>query len=321
MTQLDDASILVTGATGAFGMAFIRRCLTLGVRRVVAVSRSEAKQAAARVTLPDDRLRWLIGDVRDVSRMLDACRGVDFVIHAAALKRVEVCEEDPREAVKTNIEGTQNVAWAARMQGVRRAVFLSTDKAASPNTLYGATKQTAERLWCGENVYAAGKTLYAATRYGNVLGSTGSVVPLWQKQAAAGGPLTVTGLGMSRFWMTMDDAVDLVLLALDRMEGGETFVPKIGRAWITDLADAIAPGVPLVEVGIRPGEKLHETLITEDEARSAYDAGDCYILAPQAVTWESVTRAPLPWVGPGFTYRSDRGQMLTVDELKRMVAA
>lgn len=321
MTQLDDASILVTGGSGAFGQAFVRRCLEMGAARVAIISRSEAKQAAMAAAFNDPRLRFLIGDVRDLSRMTDACRHVDYVVHAAALKRVEVCEADPREAVKTNVDGTANVAFAARLQGVRRAVFLSTDKAAAPNTLYGATKQTAERLWCGENVYAAGKTLYAATRYGNVLGSTGSVVPLWQKQAAAGGPLTVTGLGMSRFWMTMDDAVDLVLLALDRMEGGETFVPKIGRAWITDLADAIAPGVPLVEVGIRPGEKLHETLITEDEARSAYDAGSCYILEPQTATWRSGHAPARVWVGPGFTYRSDRGQMLTVEQLRRMIAA
>lgn len=318
---LTDRNILVTGGTGTFGQAFARRALDLGVRRLAIFSRGEAKQAAMRVAFGDDpRLRFLVGDVRDATRCLEVCRGVDTVIHAAALKRVEVCEQDPAEAVATNILGTLHLARAAVERGVRHAVFLSTDKACSPNTLYGSTKLTAERLWRGANAYGAGTgTRFACTRYGNVLGSTGSVVPLWQQQAAQGMPLTLTDAGMTRFWMRIEDAVELVLLALARMRGGEVFVPKIGRAWVTDLAEAVAPGAPRTVTGLRPGEKLHETLITEDEARTTYDDGECYVMEPEAVTWETRPPSSRPWVGPGFTYRSDRGSMLTPEDLRRML--
>jgi UDP-N-acetylglucosamine 4,6-dehydratase len=315
------SAYLITGGTGSFGQAFTRHLLTTDVARVAILSRDEAKQAAMRQAFGDDpRLRFFIGDVRDAVRVMDACRGVDVVVHAAATKRVETCEENPNEAVATNVLGTMHLARACIERGVGRAVFLSTDKAASPNTLYGATKQVAERLWLGANIYAAGAgTRFACTRYGNVLGSTGSVVPLWRGQVARGEPITITDAGMSRFWMRMADAVALVRLALAHMQGGEVFIPKVGRAWITDLAEAIAPGHPVTVVGLRPGEKIHETLITEDESRAARDAGTHYVIEPELVTWGQRTASRLPWVGPGFVYRSDRGEMLTVDQLKGMV--
>jgi UDP-N-acetylglucosamine 4,6-dehydratase/5-epimerase len=299
-------SVLVTGGTGSFGTAFTRRALDLGARRVVVFSRDEAKQAAMRAALDDVRVRYLIGDVRDAERVMDACRGVDIVVHAAALKRVEKCEADPNEAVATNIRGTQNVARACIERGIKRAVFLSTDKAAAPNTLYGATKLAAERLWCQSNVYAAGTdTRLAATRYGNVLGSTGSVVPLWRAQHAADGTVTVTDPAMTRFWMTMDAAVDLVLFALAEMRGGEVFVPKVGSAPILTLADAVAPGCAVRGVPVRAGEKRHETLLTEDEARNGYDCGTHYRIEVDR-TWTEARQLcpglPLP---DGFSYRSD----------------
>lgn len=312
---LTDRSLLITGGTGAFGLAFARRALEAGARRVALFARGEARQAEAKRLLTDDRMRWLVGDVRSELRVMDALRGVELVVHAAALKRVEVCEADPAEAVMTNVVGTMHVARACIERGVARAVFLSTDKAAAPNTLYGSTKQTAERLWLGANVYSAGTaTRFAATRYGNVLGSTGSVVPLWRQQAAAGRPLTITDPACSRFWMTMDQAVDLVLLALGAMEGGEVFVPKVGAARLPTLASAVAPGAPWeAHGGLRPGEKLHEMLISEDEARQAVDHGDHWRLLP----WErllSSHRAPVSW-----SYTSRNAPPLSVDALRRMI--
>lgn len=318
---LTGASVLITGGTGAFGRAFAVHALAAGARRVAILSRDEAKQAAMQLALTDPRLRFLVGDVRDPHRLLDACRGVDLVVHAAAMKRVETCEADPWEATQTNVMGTMHLARACIERGVRRAVFLSTDKAAAPNTHYGCTKREAESLWLGSNVYAAGTgTRFACTRYGNVLGSTGSVVPLWRAQAARGEPLTLTDRRCTRFFMRMAEAVALVDHALGHMRGGETFVPKIGRAEILDLAEAVAPGHPTTTVGLRPGEKLHETLITEDEATRARDAGYCYLLEPATTPWEATDRPVIPWVGEGFTYRSDVGLMLTVAQLREMIA-
>lgn len=326
-SPLSGANLLVTGGTGAFGRAFVAHALTAGVRRVAVLSRDEAKQAAMALTLPDPRVRFLVGDVRDPQRMLDACRDVDLVVHAAAMKRVETCEADPWEATQTNVMGTMHLARACIERGVRRAVFLSTDKAAAPNTHYGCTKREAESLWLGSNVYAAGTgTRFACTRYGNVLGSTGSVVPLWRAQAARGEPLTITDPHCTRFFMRMSEAVELVSHALAALRGGETFVPKIGRAEILDLAEAVAPGHPTTTVGLRPGEKLHETLITEDEARRARDTGYCYVLEPATAPWESRSGAPsigetfTPGLGDTFTYRSDVGLMLTVAQLREMIA-
>ena len=318
---LTDAAVLITGGTGTFGQAFTRRALTLGVRRLAILSRDESKQATLSATSADPRLRWMIGDVRDPWRLRDACRGIDVLIHAAALKRVESAETNPTEALLTNTIGTNNVAYAAREAGVRQAVFLSTDKACAPNTLYGATKLTAERIWNAANVYGVGTgTRFASTRYGNVLGSTGSVVPFWRRQLAAREPLSITDLSMTRFWMTIDAAVDLVLLALTHMQGGETFIPKLGHSSLLDLVLAVAPGRRHVITGLRPGEKLHETLITEDEARHTVDAGTHYVIEPEAASWRGDPIVIHPAVAAGFQYRSDCGPHLTIAQLREMLA-
>jgi len=313
--------VLVTGGSGSFGKAFVRRVLdTNAAESVRILSRDEAKQAQMRVEFNDPRLRFLIGDVRDSVRVRWAIRGCDTVVHAAALKRVETGEANPREFVATNITGTENVTWACLEQGVSRCVFLSTDKAASPNTLYGMTKAVAERLWTQSNVYAAGTpTRFSATRYGNVIGSRGSVIPFWREQARAG-ELTVTDPTMSRFWMTMDDAVDLVLLAIGEMRGGEVFVPRIGAAPLATVAEAVAPGCTHRVVGNRGAEKQHEELIGADEAPYTHDAGTHFVIEPAVVSWEDRTPSPHPRVRDGFRYTSDTARTLTVPELRRMIA-
>lgn len=302
-------SWLITGGTGSFGKAFTRKLLDGGAERVVILSRDELKQAEMRKEFNDDRLRFFIGSVIDMDRVELAMQGVSHVVHAAAMKRVEVCEENPREAVATNLIGTSVVAEACRRAGVKRCVFLSTDKAAAPNTLYGMTKASAERLWCRANVYSAGTdTRFAATRYGNVLGSRGSVVPIFRAQARLGGPLTITEPEATRFWMTMDEACQLVAKAFRAMRGGEVFIPKVGSSAVGELAHAIAPGMAWKIGQLGAGEKLHETLISEEEARATYDYGDHYRIEPQR-TWETkedgMHAVEGTQVPPGFVYRSD----------------
>ena len=307
-------SWLITGGAGSFGQAFVRYLLSdPATARVVILSRDEAKHAAMGAELNDPRLRFFVGTVCDSERLELAMRGIDHVVHAAAMKRVETCEDNPEEAYQVNITGTSKVARACMHAGVKRAVFLSTDKAAVPNTHYGATKMAAERLWCRWNVYTAGKdTRYAATRYGNVLGSRGSVLPLFHAQALNGGPLTVTDPAMTRFWMTMDQAVALVALAFREMRGGEVFVPKIGGCTMADFAAELFPGVPVKSVGIRPGEKMHETLVGEDEIRTTYDHGTHYTIEPHR-TWEDAMPARGMKVGARFRYRSDTQRILPGD--------
>lgn len=315
-------SWLITGGTGSFGHAFVTRLLDGYADRVVVYSRDELKQAEMRRRFHDDRLRFFIGSVTDPERLRLALRGVDYVVHAAAMKRVETCEENPTEAVQTNVIGTSVVARSVVDAGVSKAVFLSTDKAAHPNTLYGTTKLAAERLWTRANVYAAGTpTRLAATRYGNVLGSRGSVLGLWERQAETG-ELQVTDPRMTRFWMRMDEALDLVLLAFRRMRGGEVFVPRVPSCDLVTLACSVAPEASLVTTGVRRGEKMHETLISEDEARYTHDLGSYYVIEPDR-TWE--TRDPpnisAPRVPEGFSYRSDTNpDRLTVERLREMVA-
>lgn len=320
MTPLAGRTVFITGASGAFGTAFIRRALLDGTRTVIAYSRSESRQAVLRSQITDPRMRWRIGDVRDHPRLIQAMRGADIVIHAAALKRVEVCQEDVREAKRTNVDGTENVALAAIECAVDRAVYLSSDKACEPNTFYGSSKHLGEGLWIGMNAYAAGaRTRFAATRYGNVLESTGSVVPIWREAAKQGRPLPLTDARMTRFFMRMGDAVDLVLLALREMRGGEIFVPRIGAAKITELAAAVAPNASFSEIGIRRGEKLHETLIGEDEARDTFYHGDHYRIEPER-HWTNAPDEPLGERLPeGFTYRSDTARQLDVLELQSMI--
>ena len=318
---LSGRDVLVTGGAGAFGRAFVRRALSDGAKRVVVYSRSEANHAAMRAEFANDRIRFIIGDVRDYTRLLDACRGVEIVVHAAALKRVEVCRDNPSEANATNIDGTENVARACVAAGVERAVYLSTDKAASPSTHYGATKLAGESTWCNWNAPAARtKTRFAATRYGNVAGSTGSVIPIWKAQASTG-QVTITDPRCTRFLMSMACAVDLVVTALTEMRGGEIFVPVIRAARVTDLADVVAPGCTQVTTGLRGAEKIHETLITDDEVQTTYRRGDHFVIEPAERSWTDAIPEPIGYrVAEGFVYRSD-SWMMTPDELRALVAA
>ena len=322
MNMLDGRSILITGGTGSFGRRFVRTVLSrTQARRVVVYSRDELKQFEMRQEFGDDpRLRFFIGDVRDAERLRRAFDGVDVVVHAAALKQVPAAEYNPFEAVKTNILGAQNVIDAAIDRGVSRVVALSTDKASSPINLYGATKLVSDKLFVQGNSYAAGKeTRFAVVRYGNVVGSRGSVVPFFQARAASG-VLPITDERMTRFWITLQQGVDFVLSSLEVMRGGEIFVPKIPSMRVVDLAKAIAPEARLELVGIRPGEKLHEEMISVDDARRTIDIGDRYVIQPEFAWWGDGYREgkPLP---EGFAYTSDKNDTwLDVEGLRRLLA-
>jgi UDP-N-acetylglucosamine 4,6-dehydratase (inverting) len=321
--DLAGSTILLTGGTGSFGNAFIERMLADHTDVTVRVySRDELKQYDMRARHADDRrLRFLIGDVRDRSRMTRAAQGADVIVHAAAMKQVPACEYNPFEAVRTNILGAQHVVDAAIDARVSRVVALSTDKAVNPVNLYGATKLCAERIIVQGNTYASQfPTRLACVRYGNVVGSRGSVVPLFRQQAEAG-ELTITDDRMTRFWITLDQAVDLVLFALDKMTGGEVFVPKIPSMRITDLAEAMAPGVPCRVIGIRPGEKLHEVLLTSDEARHTIDAGSVYIVLPEHPFWNGKLNGVVGLaLADGFAYSSDANERwLSASHLQEML--
>jgi UDP-N-acetylglucosamine 4,6-dehydratase (inverting) len=286
-------------------------------------SRDELKQFEMRDRFGDSpQLRWMIGDVRDGARMTRAAQGADLIVHAAAMKQVPACEYNPFEAVRTNVLGAQHVVDAAIDARVPKVVNLSTDKAVNPVNLYGATKLCAEKIVVQGNAYAAqSETRLACVRYGNVVGSRGSVVPLFRDQAVSG-RLTITDERMTRFWITLDQAVDLVLYAVDHMVGGEVFIPKIPSMHVVDLADAMAPGVERDIIGIRPGEKLHELLLTTDESRHAIDAGDVYVVLPEHPWWEASPRwldgKPLE---DGFVYSSDTNDWwLTADELATLLS-
>lgn len=321
MTSLDDATLLVTGGTGSFGKRFIRTVLdSTAARKVIIYSRDELKQYEMRQAFVDDRrLRFFIGDVRDAARLDRAFDGVDIAIHAAALKQVPAAEYNPFEAVKTNIQGAQNVIDAAIDRGVKRVIALSTDKASSPINLYGATKLVSDKLFVQGNSYAGGKkTRFAVVRYGNVVGSRGSVVPFFQARAA-GGVLPVTDERMTRFWITLQQGVDFVLSSLAVMRGGEIFVPKIPSMRVTDLAKAIAPDARIEIVGIRPGEKLHEEMISVDDARRTLDIGDRFVIQPEFGWWgnDHLEGARVP---EGFAYTSDRNDTwLDVDGLRALL--
>jgi len=318
-SPLTNRSILCTGGTGSFGTAFVRHALDVGARRVAVYSRGELAQFNMRGAFNDERIRYFIGDVRDKDRLDTALRGVDIVVHAAALKQIPVCEDHPDESLATNAVGSMNVARAAIEAGVWRAVFLSTDKAAAPNTLYGMDKARSERAWIQSNVYAAGtRTRLIATRYGNVIGSNGSVIPKFEKLAKEGGPLPITDPRMTRFFMLLDQAVTLVEVALTHGRGGEVFIPRIPACDILTVAEAVAPGMPWITTGIRRGEKLHEQLIGEDESRDALDHGDFYTIEPER-TWEHLPPATGGCLPDGFTYRSDTARQLSVEELRRLI--
>lgn len=307
-------TILVTGGTGTFGNEFVRTVLQLSPRKVIVFSRDELKQSEMARKYPDERLRFFLGDVRDKDRLYRAFDGVDVVVHAAALKQVPACEYNPFEAVKTNVQGAQNVIEAAIDTGVRQVVAISSDKAVQPVNLYGATKLVAEKLFCQGNAYAgAGRTRFSVVRYGNVIGSRGSVIPLFKEQAKAG-VLTVTDERMTRFWLTIGQGVEFVLSCLGMQFGGEIFVPKVPSMRVMDLAAAIAPEAKVEIIGIRPGEKLHEVLVSEDDARNTVECVDRYIIRPS-----SRMDFGRP-VTEDFRYSSDTNQdWLTVEQLRRLV--
>lgn len=278
-------SILVTGGTGSLGHCLVRRLLNeTAAARIIVLSRDELKQSQMMTTFAghEDRLRFFLGDIRDGARLQRAFHGVNYVIHAAALKQVPALEYNPFEAVQTNIIGTQNVISAAIDQGVEKVLLTSTDKAANPANLYGATKLCAERLCMAANNYSAGATRFSAVRYGNVLGSRGSLITIIEKQRATG-QVTLTHEDMTRFWITIDQGVDLVMMALETMVGGETFIPKIPTMKVKDLITMLAPDCALKVTGIRPGEKMHEVLITFEEARRTREFDNHYVILPEFI--------------------------------------
>lgn len=317
---LKDKTVLVTGGTGSFGQAFAQAVLRYPIRKLIILSRDEMKQYEMSHLFPgESRIRFFIGDVRDERRLHRAFNGVDYVIHAAALKQVPAAEYNPFEAVKTNIHGAQNVIEAALDQKVQRVIALSTDKASSPVNLYGATKLVSDKLFIGGNVYAGSQdTRFAVVRYGNVVGSRGSVVPLFQRLAATG-VLPITDPRMTRFWITLEQGVNFVLRCLHSMSGGELFVPKIPSMRVVDLARAIAPDARLEVIGIRPGEKLHEEMIGVDDARRTVDMGDHYVVQPDIPELEKPRLAGRP-VHEDFSYASHTNDWwLTVADIRGLL--
>jgi UDP-N-acetylglucosamine 4,6-dehydratase len=320
--DLTDKTVLITGGTGSFGQACLKILLEQhDVRAVRVFSRDELKQSELQARYAgDSRLRFLIGDVRDRDRLVRATKGVDLLVHAAALKQVPAAEYNPFEAVQTNVMGAENVVSAAIENNVARTIALSTDKAVNPVNLYGATKLCAEKIVTQGNAYAADSPArFASVRYGNVVGSRGSVVPLFLRQAEAG-ELTITDERMTRFWITLPQAVEFVLSRLATMEGGEVYVPKIPSMRVVDLADAIAPEATRRITGIRPGEKLHEVLLTEDEARHALEFDDGYLIYPEFPVWRDAPYAGSAPVADGFRYSSDANEeWLSADGLRAIL--
>lgn len=327
--MLNNKTILVTGGTGSFGKMFTRAVLENypEVKKIIIYSRDEYKQFVMQ-NLPEfkpykEKLRYFIGDVRDRERLLRAFEGIDYVIHAAALKQVPACEYNPFEAVKTNVMGAQNVIDAALDRGVKRVVALSTDKACAPINLYGATKLCSDKLFITGNAYAGLKdTRFAVVRYGNVAGSRGSVIPFFQKLVEDGATeLPITDINMTRFWLKLESAVEMVVNALETMHGGELYVKKIPSMRMVDLATAIAPTLKIKEIGIRPGEKVHEQMITKEDARNTLEFDDYYIIFPEIDTENIIDRYPQGKKVPlDFEYHSGNNkQWLTINEMKKLI--
>ena len=317
-----EQAVLVTGGTGSFGKKFVEIMLReYGPTRLVIFSRDELKQHDMRAAgLDHSSLRYFIGDVRDASRLQRAFSGVTVVVHAAALKQVPACEYNPFEAIQTNIIGGRNVIDAAIDQGVQRGLALSTDKAVNPINLYGATKLCAEKMFVQANAYAGARdTRFSCARYGNVVGSRGSVIPMFMEQRKRG-RVTITDPRMTRFWLTLEHGVRFVIRAIEQMHGGEIFVPKIPSMRLVDLAEAVAPGCVVEYIGIRPGEKLHEVLLSEDEARNAVELDEMYIIQPSHPWWKGTNWLHGRELPQGFRYTSDSNeQWLTNEQLQELI--
>ena len=320
--DLNGKTILITGATGSFGKACLEALLREHDPKIIRVfSRDELKQSEMQLRYrDDDRVRFLLGDVRDRERLVRATHHVDLIVHAAALKQVPACEYNPFEAVQTNIMGAENVVAAAIENEVPRVIQLSTDKAVNPVNLYGATKLAAEKIVTQANSYAANRDArFANVRYGNVVGSRGSVVPIFLEQAKTG-TFTITDERMTRFWITLPQAVDFVLSCLRIMEGGEVFVPKIPSMRVTDIAQAINPDAERIITGIRPGEKLHEVMVTEDEARHTQELEDRYAIVPEFPLWRSEPYTHGESLPDGFRYASNTNERwLSAEDLQAML--
>ena len=322
MSQLDGASVLITGGTGSLGKSLVQYLLSeTKVRRIAIFSRDELKQHDLRIHFNDDpRLRWFLGDIRDLDRLKRAFHGVDFVIHAAALKQVDTGEYNPMEFIKTNVLGSQNVIDASIDAGVKRVVALSTDKASSPINLYGATKLTADKLFVAANNYSyTYGTTFSVVRYGNVMGSRGSVIPFFKDLAGQGRPLPITDLRMTRFWISIQDAVKFVIDSLEMMTGGELYVPRIPSMKIVDLAHAVSADSKLEEIGMRPGEKLHEEMISADDSRRTIVLENRYVVTPVVSEWgyQPPKGATMP---EGEAYRSDTNELwMSESDIKNFI--
>jgi len=327
--DLEGKSILITGGTGSFGKTLLKKMLAHhNPRKVIVFARGELMHFELQNSLNEEELakvRFFVGDIRDLDRLVMAFRDVDIVIHAAAQKQVPLAEYNPFECIRTNVIGAENIVQAAIRSGVQRVLALSTDKAVNPINLYGASKLASDKIFVAANALGAGtSTVFSVVRYGNVLGSRGSVIPFFRQLLADGATeLPITDERMTRFWITLDQAVEFTLSCLNGLQGGEIFIPKIPSMRIIDLVEAMAPGMPHKDVGIRPGEKLHEIMITEHNAHTTFDVGDRYVIEPE---WEFSKRrislaekvVPMP---EGFEYRSDRNDFtMSIDDLRKVLA-
>jgi len=316
-----ESSVLVTGGTGSFGNKFVEIMLAkYRPRRLAIFSRDELKQSEMMTRFKDPSLRFFVGDVRDRDRLERAMHGIDVVVHAAALKQIPSCEYNPFEAILTNVMGAKNVIDAAIDQGVRRVIAISTDKACQPTNLYGATKLCAEKLFVQANVYGHARgTVFSVVRYGNVIGSRGSVIPLFAAQRPAG-VVTVTDPAMTRFWIRLDQGVEFVVRCVEEMRGGEIFVPKIPSMRMMDLVEAVAPGCRVEFIGIRPGEKLHEILMSEDESRQAVELDGMFAIEPIDPFWDFPPAPTGKRPPPGFRYASDSNDSwLSLDAMRELI--
>jgi UDP-N-acetylglucosamine 4,6-dehydratase len=315
MSYLKGKSVLITGGTGSFGKAFVSKVLKDDeVDKLVVFSRDELKQFEMAEQINSPKVRYFLGDVRDYQRLLQATNGIDIIVHAAAMKQIPASEYNPMEAIKTNVIGAENIVNASIENGIQRVVALSSDKAANPANLYGATKLCSDKLMIAGNMLAGARDArFSVVRYGNVLGSRGSVIPFFLDKAKTGS-IPITDERMTRFWLTIQEGVKFVLDSFERMHGGEIFVPKIPSFKVTDVARVVCPGVPTEVIGIRPGEKLHEVMITEDDSHSTYEFEEYFAIISPALKSLGVYDAIGTKVEEGFRFSSDNNKVWHTDE-------